>query len=226
MLNRRFYCELRHLLRIIKKNYTSISIQAGLFIKTTNTMAEVLPKNIEYCEVCTFPPEYCEFGLSFKRCKEWLQENQPELFEKLYSADALANATSTLSLEKEQKISQEMEKKQAKEEAKLERELQKKLSSKVTIKRIERNKRKHVISISGLEVFNIDMKKLAKTFASKFATGASLTKNAEKKDEIIVQGDVSDEAKDYIEKLLQEKALDEVKVEQIDEKKKKKPPAP
>mmetsp|Transcript_2958 Transcript_2958/g.3292 ORF Transcript_2958/g.3292 Transcript_2958/m.3292 type:complete len:190 (-) Transcript_2958:1807-2376(-) len=189
-------------------------------------MTEVLPKNVEYCGVCTFPPEYCEFGLSFKRCKEWLQENQPKLFEKLYSADALANATSTLSLEKEQKISQELEKKQAKEEAKLERELQKKLSSKVTIKRIERNKRKHVISISGLEVFNIDMKKLAKTFASKFATGASVTKNAEKKEEIIVQGDVSDEAKEYIEKLLQEKALDEVKVEQIDEKKKKKPTGP
>lgn len=189
-------------------------------------MAEVLPKTVEYCGICTFPPEYCEFGLSFKRCREWLQENKPELFDKLYSADALANATSTLSLEKEQKITQDLEKKQAKEEAKLERELQKKLSSKVTIKRIERNKRKHVISISGLEVFNIDMKKLAKTFASKFATGASVTKNAEKKDEIIVQGDVSDEAKEYIEKLLQEKALNEVKVEQIDEKKKKKPTAP
>lgn len=186
-------------------------------------MTEVLPKSVNYCGVCTFPPEYCEFGLSFNRCKEWLQGNQPELFENLYSDDALANATSTLSLEKEQKISKDLQKKQAKEEAKLERELQIKLSSKVTIKRIERNKRKHVISISGLEVFNIDMKKLSKTFASKFATGASVTKNAEKKEEITVQGDVSDEAKDYLEKLLQEKGLDEVKVEQIDEKKKKKP---
>lgn len=185
-------------------------------------MTDILPRNIFYCGICSFPPEYCEFGLSFKRCREWLHENNNELYNKLYSEDALANATSTLSLEKEQQISKDLEKKQLKEEAKLERELQKQLSSKVTIKRIERNRRKHIISISGLEVFNIDMKKLSKTFASKFATGASVIKNAEKKEEILVQGDVSDEAKDYIEKLLEEKGLNEVKVEQFDEKKKKK----
>ncbi|CAH2355216.1 translation machinery-associated protein 22 [[Candida] railenensis] len=185
-------------------------------------MSEILPKEVFYCGVCTFPPEYCEFGLSFKRCKQWLQENNEALFDSIYSDEALANATSTLSVEKQAKISKELEKKQAKEEAKLERELQMKLASKVIIKRIERNKRKHVIEISGLEVFNIDMKKLAKTFASKFATGASVTKNAEKKDEIVVQGDVSDEAKAYIEKLLEEKGLNEVQVVQEDDKKGKK----
>lgn len=185
-------------------------------------MAEVLPKNVAYCGVCSYPPEYCEFGLSFKRCKEWLSVNEPEFFEKLYSDEALANATSTLSLEKEEAIHKDLEKKLAREEKKLERELQKKLALKVTIKRIERNRRKHIISISGLEVLNMDLKKLAKTFASKFATGASVTKNAEKKDEILVQGDVSDEARAYIENLLQEQGLDEVKVEQIDDKKKKK----
>ena len=185
-------------------------------------MSEILPSPVIYCGICSYPPEFCEFGLSIKRCREWLQSNHPEMADKYYSADALANITSTLSLEKEQKMSQELEKKQLKEEAKQERELQKILASKVLIKRIERNKRKHVISISGLEVFNIDMKKLTKTFASKFATGASVIKNAEKKEEILVQGDVSDEAKVYIEKLLEEKGLDEVKVEQMDEKKKKK----
>lgn len=189
-------------------------------------MAEVVAREIAYCGVCTFPPEYCEFGGTFKRCREWLQAHQPELYERLYSEDALANATSTLSLEKEAKLSADLEKKQAKEEKKLERELQLKLSTKVTIKRIERNKRKHIISISGLEVFNIDMKKLAKTFASKFATGATVTKNAEKKEEILVQGDVSDEAKDYIEKLLEEQGLTDIKVDQIDEKKKVKKPTP
>lgn len=33
------------------------------------------------------------------------------------------------------------------------------------------------------------MKKTAKTFASKFACGSSVTKNAEGKDEIVVQGE-------------------------------------
>lgn len=189
-------------------------------------MAEVIPRQIVYCGVCSFPPEYCEFGVSFKRCKEWLAANETALFDNLYSDEALANATLTLSVEKEEKIHKELEKKQAREEAKQERELQKKLALKVIIKRIERNKRKHIISISGLEIINVDMKKLAKTFASKFATGASVTKNAEKKEEILVQGDVSDDARAYIEKLLQEQGLNEVKVEQIDDKKKKKAEAP
>lgn len=179
-------------------------------------------KNILYCGICSFPPEYCEFGLSFNRCKQWLSENNSELYNQLYSDEALANATSTLSLEKEEKISKDLLKKQQKEEARVERELAKKLQSKVTIKRIERNKRKHIISITGLEVFDIELKKLSKTFSSKFATGCSISKTADKKDEILVQGDLSDEAKVFIENLLKEKGLNEVKVEQIDDKKIKK----
>lgn len=185
---------------------------------------EVQALNVAYCGVCTYPPEFCEFGLTFTRCKEWLSTANATLFELLYGDEALANHTSTLSLEKEQKLSEDLQKKEVKEEAKLERELRKKLALKVLIKRIERNKKKHIISISGLEVFNIDMKKLAKTFASKFATGATVTKTADKKEEILVQGDVSDQAKIYIEKLLEEQGLNEVKVEQMDEKKKKKAP--
>lgn len=100
--------------------------------------------------------------------------------------------------------------------------MQKKLSSKVTIKRIERSKRKHVIAIQGLEVFEIDLKKLSKTFASRFATGASVTKSVEGKDEIIIQGDVGDEVEDYVTELLEEKGLNEIKVEQVEEKPKKK----
>jgi density-regulated protein DRP1 len=127
-----------------------------------------------------------------------------------------------LSVEKQEKIEKDLQKKQAKEEAKQERELQKKLQSKVLIKRIERTKRKYAVAISGLEVFDIDMKKLAKTFASKFATGCSVTKNAEKKEEIVVQGDVAEAVEEYITGLLKEKGLDNIKVEQVEEKKKKK----
>lgn len=47
--------------------------------------------------------------------------------------------------------------------------------------------------VHGLESFGIDLKKAAKLFANKFATGASLHKNPQGEDEIIIQGDVSDE---------------------------------
>lgn len=184
--------------------------------------------------MCSYPPEFCEFGISLAKCQQWLQSNHSEIYAKLYPnspsetttsdngdpVSTIAAATSSLSIDQNNKIQQDLAKKQHREEIKQQKELAKKLSSKITIKRIERNKRKHIISISGLEVFNIDSKKLAKTFASKFATGASVTKNAEKMDEILVQGDVSDEAKLYIEGLLKDQGLEDVKVEQVDDKKK------
>lgn len=79
-----------------------------------------------------------------------------------------------------------------------------------------------MIAISGLEVFGIDLKKLSKTFASRFATGASVTKSVEGKDEIIIQGDVGDEVEEYVTELLEEKGLSDIKVEQVEDKPKKK----
>jgi density-regulated protein len=45
----------------------------------------------------------------------------------------------------------------------------------------------------------IDLKKAAKQFSSRFATGSSVTKNAQGLDEIVVQGDVSGEVVEMIE---------------------------
>ena len=87
---------------------------------------------------------------------------------------------------------------------------------------MERNKRKYVTAVHGLEAFGIDLKKVAKQFASKFATGASVTKNAQGLDEIVVQGDVSDEILEMIEDgvgLLKGIPVDNVEI--VEEKKKK-----
>ena len=48
-------------------------------------------------------------------------------------------------------------------------------------------------------VTDIDLKKTAKFFAQKFATGASVTKNPQGHDEIVVQGDVSGDIVEMIE---------------------------
>lgn len=182
------------------------------------------PKSVVYCGVCSFPPEYCEFGGKFVQCKAWLEDLHPDLYEKLYSSSnpGTAALSSTLPTEKQEQIEKDLQKLQIKEAKKAERELQKKLSSKIIIKKIERTKRKRVISISGLEVFDINIKKLSKQFSSKFATGASVVKNAEKKEELVLQGDLGDECEEFILKLLEEQGLKDVKVEQVEDKKKKK----
>jgi density-regulated protein DRP1 len=89
--------------------------------------------------------------------------------------------------------------------------------------RSERNKRKHVTEISGLEHFNIDLKKAAKEFGKKFATGSSVTKTASGGEEITVQGDVSDEVLEWV---TEKYDVPEENVEQIEDKKKEKKAAP
>ena len=66
------------------------------------------------------------------------------------------------------------------------------------------------------------MKKAAKQFAQRFATGSSVTKNAQGIEEIVVQGDVSDEIMEMIEEgsgVL--KDIPENNVVLVEEKKKK-----
>ncbi|KIL60661.1 hypothetical protein M378DRAFT_14013 [Amanita muscaria Koide BX008] len=119
--------------------------------------------------------------------------------QRFYSEDALQVKIGTMSLEAQSKLEKDAVEKEAKADAKTDAALKKKLASQVRtssipilpqstklsretflrIKRIERNKRKHVTAIHGLEAFDIDLKKAAKQFASKFATGASVTKIAQ-----------------------------------------------
>ncbi|CCL99487.1 uncharacterized protein FIBRA_01505 [Fibroporia radiculosa] len=187
--------------------------------------------------VCTFPVEYCEFGSHITKCKEWLQDQHPDLFDKYYSEEALQTKVGTLSLEAQSKLEKDTAAKEAKAEAKAEAARKKKMglilftcmihigtiqASQVTIKRIERNKRKFVTAVHGLEAFDVDLKKAAKFFAQKFATGASVTKNVQGFDEIVVQGDVSGDIVEMIEEgagIL--KGVPSDNVVEVEEKKKK-----
>ncbi|KAF8505927.1 density-regulated protein DRP1 [Russula emetica] len=172
---------------------------------TTATTADVNPTQPEkqatppvqmfYCGVCTFPPEYCEFGNSLSKCKEWLQAQRSDLYERYYSDEAIKAKLGTISQAAQSKLEEDTAKKEAKAEAKADAARKKKL---IVIKRIERNKRKYITSVRGLEAFGVDLKKAAKLFAQRFATGGSVTKNAAGIDEIVVQGDVSQEIYDMI----------------------------
>lgn len=110
--------------------------------------ADLVPRNVFLNAdrtVCTFPPEYCEFGSSLTRCKEWLQEEHPDLFNKYYSdgphtclltdgkvlirlrLEALQAKVGTLSLEAQTKLEKDTAKKEAKAEARADAALKKKM---------------------------------------------------------------------------------------------------
>lgn len=52
----------------------------------------------------------------------------------------------------------------------------------------------------GLDTFGVKLSEASKLFGKKFATGASITKNAEGKEHIDVQGDFLDQAAELIPK--------------------------
>lgn len=84
---------------------------------------------------------------------------------------------------------------------------------------MERNKRKYVTAISGLENHGLDLKKVAKEFGKKFATGSSVTKTPSGGEEIVVQGDVSDDVYDWV--VEEHPEIPEDNVDCVEDKKKK-----
>lgn len=65
--------------------------------------------------------------------------------------------------------------------------VKKKQVPEVVLERNTRNKKKCVTTISGLETFGVKLAEASKLFGKKFASGASIVKNAESKEQIDVQ---------------------------------------
>ncbi|PYI21127.1 eIF1-like protein [Aspergillus japonicus CBS 114.51] len=177
-------------------------------------------KHVLYCGVCTLPVEYCEFGGTAKKCEDWLKDTHPDAYQQLYSEEALTSKLSSLSVSAQERAAKDAAKKEAKAAAAEARDAERKAASKVHIKRVERNKRKHVTVITGLDIYGLENKKLAKELGKKFATGSSMTRSAGGTEEITVQGDVSEDVKEWLLEFYA-KEIPEVNIELIEDKKKK-----
>lgn len=127
---------------------------------------------------------------------------------------------SSLSVKAQERAAKDAAKKTAKAAKAEEGEAEKRASSKVLIKRIERNKRKYVTCIQGLENHGFELKKIAKDFGKKFATGSSVTKVPGGGEEITVQGDVAYDIEEWL--LDTHKEIPEDNIEIVEDKKKKK----
>lgn len=74
--------------------------------------------------------------------------------------EALEAATASLSVEAQKRAAKDAQKKAAKAEAAEQKHADKLAKSVVTIKRIERNKKKFVTAVIGLEAFGLELKKV------------------------------------------------------------------
>jgi len=160
---------------------------------------------IEYCPTCTLPPEYCEYGPKYEKCKVWLRENHPEFLpeeEKKESKEdsdvkEVTDGTKDLVIDDEEK--DEKNKKKTKRGGKgnkvkggPEKEEKPKVPVHqfIHISKSQRNKRKFITVMKGCETFGLKPKDVAKSCSKKFACSGSVGKSADGSPEISIQGDV------------------------------------
>eukprot|EP01039_Chlorochromonas_danica_P004470 gene4470-4896_t len=153
------------------------------------------PVIVRYCPVCSLPPEYCEFGSCFDKCLPWIVENCPEVL----SEEVLARALGNVSLEEGKTAAAAGEATETTEEKKKPRgagaaapRKAAVMQTKIVIARVQRQKRKYITAVAGLETIpDLKIKDAAKLFGRKFSSGASVSEaQGGGQKEVVIQGDV------------------------------------
>ncbi|GMF29198.1 unnamed protein product [Phytophthora fragariaefolia] len=150
-------------------------------------------RNVVYCPIDTFPPEYCEYGPMFNECKPWLAENCPDLMLSKYNRTVaelleveqqIADGVEGITLEVEGKTVKKKKKNKIEEAAK------RKENCTVTISKSSRKGRKRLTFVTGLEDFEgVNIKDACKSMGKKFACSSSLSKTDQGQQQIQLQGD-------------------------------------
>jgi len=169
---------------------------------------------VKYCGVCGFPSEYCSFGTSYDKCKKWMAENAPEYLPKEDSTTTTTTTTTGDITDKVGSLSVADGEQGESKKSLLKGgvppptdsdvkilpggKIKKKDLPSIIIAKTQRNKRKYITTVSGLEAFGIKLSEASKLFSKKFSCGASVVKNPTGTEEIDVQGDVSEDMVDFI----------------------------
>ncbi|OAX78925.1 translation machinery-associated protein 22, partial [Emergomyces africanus] len=101
---------------------------------------------------------------------------EPQARHIVYCGETITANLNTLSLSARERAAKDAAKKEAKAALAETRNQERKAAAKIQIRRVERNKRKYVTVVSGLEAHGLENKKIAKELGKKFATGSSVTK--------------------------------------------------
>jgi len=143
--------------------------------------------DVIYCPTCKLPSEYCEFSATFTdKCLPWILENCPEVLGAEIKAKLDKESGGGAAVEGD-----EPKKKEKKNTIGL---VKKKEAGvvQIVISRVQRQKKKYVTSVVGLDtVEDLKIKDCAKLFGKKFASGASVGETATGGKEVVIQGDVS-----------------------------------
>ena len=138
--------------------------------------------DILYCGVCSLPCEYCVFGQRYEECTAWRSQ--------LTEAD-LVRAMGIVSITGEIDAEEEAGAKKGKKGIGPKKKAASTAEARVTIARIQRQKRKFITQIVGLDTIpDLNLKDIAKAFGKRFASGCSVGDLPSGGKEVVIQGDV------------------------------------
>ncbi|NXM01943.1 DENR protein, partial [Tyrannus savana] len=169
------------------------------------------PLRVLYCGGKCWKGGYCEYMPDVTKCRQWLEKNFPDEFAKLTVENSPKQEAGVG--EGQGNVGGEEEEKKKQKRGKI-KQKKKTVPQKVTIAKIPRAKKKYVTRVCGLATFEIDLKEAQRFFAQKFSCGASVTGE----DEIIIQGDFTDDIIDVIQEKWPE--VDDDSIEDLGEVKK------
>mmetsp|Transcript_25052 Transcript_25052/g.44083 ORF Transcript_25052/g.44083 Transcript_25052/m.44083 type:complete len:269 (-) Transcript_25052:178-984(-) len=165
---------------------------------------------VQYCPICELPPDFCQYGPVWEKCKPWCLENVPHYYPEL----------SGVSLDDAKKKAEELNEK-AKEKLLPGGKVKREKSPHVSIRKLNRGGRKCVTSVAGLDTFGIKLDDVAKLFKKKFACGCAVVKGENTlPDTVDIQGDFEYEVIDIIAS--EWKQVPEAKISVLDAGNKKK----
>lgn len=139
-------------------------------------------EKVVYCPICGLPPDFCQYGVSWAKCKPSCIEKFPQYYPELAGIN-LDEAKDTAAAAAEKgKVKEKPGGKKVRE-----------ASPHVTVKKLTRGGRKCVTMIVGLDGFGVNLDAAAKKFKKKFACGCAVVKGeAGHPDSVDVQGDIAD----------------------------------
>lgn len=214
----------------VKENEGKEQPKKGEKSEKTNELQALeikFPKKVaKFCEICTFPEEYCVISHPLlKKRKELtvMAENSKKEDEQSDSKTNVNTAndyvgegdpkTTNVSVpvpdnkdnkesSKDTKDNKNTEKKEeTKEGENVEEKLNKRKkekTNKIVIEEIKRGKHKHVTYVNNLEKFGINLKDTAKLLSKKFACSATVTKEENGQEGITLTGEFLYELQDYL----------------------------
>lgn len=146
--------------------------------ESTDDEAARRPRVVQYCPVCTFQAEMCEFSGMLEKCKPWLMEHLKE--------------------EEARLIAEGGEKGRKRKGVYAEGEgpapgakLKKKPDQCVLVQVKKRSGKKVVTIIQGLDFYGVNLKDITRDFKKRFCCGCGIVETPGELDAVEVQGDVA-----------------------------------